>query len=152
MPAFDQDPMAVDDSFDSESLPAEPLYPEIDDGSRRATVFEIPDEHDVQPFTSKAETLRAELTDFEFERRAQKLKTEEPWAPFQSVGEWEMAEWAMRSGVSQGELDKFLQLREVCLWVTHLHALTSFQDPEVEFFLWQQARILREDRRLTSRS
>ena len=33
------------------------------------------------------------------------------WGGFGKQGEWELARWMMKSGLSQGEIDKFLKLR-----------------------------------------
>lgn len=43
----------------------------------------------------------------------QRAANEEPWAPFNSLSDWELARWLMRSSVSQGEIDKFLKLDAV---------------------------------------
>lgn len=51
-----------------------------------------------------------------------------PWAPFDSAEEWDLARWLIRSGLSQTEIDKFLKLdivsssmlRSDTLELTHL--------------------------------
>ncbi|KAG6916634.1 hypothetical protein DXG01_006054 [Tephrocybe rancida] len=37
----------------------------------------------------------------------------EPWAPFSNQAEWELAEWLMKSGVSQEKIDSFLKLEAI---------------------------------------
>ena len=34
----------------------------------------------------------------------------EPWAPFKDIEEWELVQWIMQSGLSQGATDKYLKL------------------------------------------
>lgn len=36
-----------------------------------------------------------------------------PWAPFQSLDEWELARWLLQSELSQKDMDKYLKLRIV---------------------------------------
>ncbi|KAF9064664.1 hypothetical protein BDP27DRAFT_1230135, partial [Rhodocollybia butyracea] len=44
---------------------------------------------------------------------AQKVEGLEPWFPFQSEDEWELAPWLMESGASQGKIDWFLKLNKI---------------------------------------
>jgi hypothetical protein len=87
--------------------------PRWDDGARGATGFEAPDDHHVEQ-SRGAEPLRAGWTAFEQQQRAQNAAGQPSWAPFKDREEWEFAEWAMKSGLSQGELDKLLKLDAVC--------------------------------------
>ncbi|KAF8219804.1 hypothetical protein L208DRAFT_1546205 [Tricholoma matsutake] len=38
---------------------------------------------------------------------------QEPWFPFPSEDEWELARWLMESAVSQSKIDSFLKLKAV---------------------------------------
>ncbi|KAJ3926270.1 MAG: hypothetical protein NXY57DRAFT_1051450 [Lentinula lateritia] len=42
----------------------------------------------------------------------QKAEGMEPWEPFASEDEWELARWLMESGASQGKIDSFLRLNK----------------------------------------
>lgn len=46
-------------------------------------------------------------------RQEQVERGEEPWAPFESEAEWELARWLMTSGVSQNKINDFLKLNKV---------------------------------------
>ena len=67
-------------------------------------------------------------TSFEFYRKQQKEARVEPWSPFESEDEWELARWLMSTGVSQKKMDTLLKLKMVirCLpcsqnkWLTHM--------------------------------
>ncbi|KAJ3864827.1 hypothetical protein EV359DRAFT_72791 [Lentinula novae-zelandiae] len=48
-------------------------------------------------------------TSFEIYREQQKTDGSEPWEPFQSQDEWELARWLMESGASQTKIDSFLK-------------------------------------------
>ncbi|KDQ12055.1 hypothetical protein BOTBODRAFT_82144, partial [Botryobasidium botryosum FD-172 SS1] len=50
-------------------------------------------------------------TTFEKMREEQQAKKEMPWAPFASLEEWALAEWLIKSEVSQAKVDDFLQLK-----------------------------------------
>lgn len=50
---------------------------------------------------------------FEEWRRDQKGKKEQPWSPFESREEWELAQWLITSGISQKKIDSFLKLKMV---------------------------------------
>ena len=41
-------------------------------------------------------------------REAQKENGYEPWVPFKDIEEWELAQWIMQSGLSQGATDKLI--------------------------------------------
>ncbi|KAK7438195.1 hypothetical protein VKT23_018125 [Stygiomarasmius scandens] len=53
------------------------------------------------------------LTPFEKLRQKQCSESSEPWAPFQSEKEWELARWLMGAGVSQKKIDEFCKLKAV---------------------------------------
>lgn len=59
-------------------------------------------------------------TNFEFHREQQKEAGVEPWSPFESEDEWELARWLMSAGVSQKKMDTLLKLKMVikifCHW------------------------------------
>ncbi|KAJ3830867.1 hypothetical protein F5878DRAFT_514819, partial [Lentinula raphanica] len=50
---------------------------------------------------------------FERYRREQIQAGVQPWSPFQSEDEWELARWLMESGASQGKIDEFLKLKKI---------------------------------------
>ncbi|KAI0694820.1 hypothetical protein C8Q76DRAFT_634235 [Earliella scabrosa] len=86
---------------------------------RRVTVEEVPDIEQgglpsrpwVEDFPREAGTpLRDGQTHFEEIRARKASQSESPWAPFESEEEWELAEWLMKSGISQKALDKYLKL------------------------------------------
>ncbi|KAJ7121947.1 hypothetical protein C8R43DRAFT_1148665, partial [Mycena crocata] len=83
-----------------------------------ATVEEVADDDDdwVQPFPEEqaAGATYAECrTQFERMRDEQKQGNLEPWHPFESEEEWELAHWMMTSGISQTKTESFLKLRKV---------------------------------------
>lgn len=41
-------------------------------------------------------------------REAQKENGYEPWVPFKDIEEWELVQWIMQSGLSQGATDKLI--------------------------------------------
>lgn len=47
---------------------------------------------------------------FHTAQREQHEANLDPWSPFASRQEWELAEWMMQSGISQGDMDKLLNL------------------------------------------
>ena len=52
-------------------------------------------------------------TRFDRIKRMQQAAGEPTWAPFNSLADWELFRWLVQSGVSQGEIDKFLKLESV---------------------------------------
>ncbi len=79
----------------------------------------------MQAFPEDAEAekmLRPCQTSFEAYCEQQKAANQEPWAPFGSEEEWELAWWLMESGVSQKKIDSFLKLKKVA--TAGLYALT----------------------------
>lgn len=52
-------------------------------------------------------------TPFELHRDAQRAKGLPPWAPYDSLEDWELASWLIKSGVSQSRIDSFFKLRKV---------------------------------------
>jgi hypothetical protein len=52
-------------------------------------------------------------TQFEILRERQKAEDEEPWFPFPSEDEWELARWLMESAASQSKIDSFMKLKAV---------------------------------------
>ncbi|KAI0693079.1 hypothetical protein BC835DRAFT_1306895 [Cytidiella melzeri] len=43
-------------------------------------------------------------------RRKEGISDQNPWSPFESKEEWDFVRWAMESGISQGDIDKYLKL------------------------------------------
>ncbi|THU94435.1 hypothetical protein K435DRAFT_668433 [Dendrothele bispora CBS 962.96] len=54
------------------------------------------------------------LTPFESLQYKQQAENLEPWAPFQSGKEWELARWLMEARISQKRIDEFCKLQMVC--------------------------------------
>ncbi|KAJ7574917.1 hypothetical protein C8J56DRAFT_802318 [Mycena floridula] len=59
------------------------------------------------------EALRPCQTVFEDFREEQKKHGDEPWAPFKSEEDWELARWLMESGASQTKINSFLKLKKI---------------------------------------
>ena len=90
--------------------------------SQQACVEEVEDEEAggsprwVEDYPGNAgETKSQGQSYFECWREAQKENEYEPWAPFKDLEEWELAQWIMQSGLSQGATDKYLKLPIVSL-------------------------------------
>ncbi|KAG6863574.1 hypothetical protein C0991_004977 [Blastosporella zonata] len=47
-------------------------------------------------------------------RKKQEAAGHQLWAPFSNQAEWELAEWLMTAGISQGKIDLFLKLESIC--------------------------------------
>jgi len=106
-----------------DSAPAPSLQQER---HRRATVEDAPDEDDA-PKLPEGEvwiddydedrqagaTGQPCKTSFEFHRDQQREARLEPWSPFESEDEWELARWLMSAGVSQKKMDTLLKLKLV---------------------------------------
>ncbi|KAJ3756732.1 hypothetical protein EV360DRAFT_47473 [Lentinula raphanica] len=56
--------------------------------------------------------------EFEEYRQEQMKAGLQPWSPFQSEDEWELARWLMESGTSHGKIDQFLKLNKVCILIS----------------------------------
>jgi len=93
---------------------------------RRATVEDVPDEDDAPKLPQgevwiddyDEERLAGATgepckTSFQFHRDQQKEAGLEPWSPFESEDEWELARWLMSAGVSQKKMDALLKLKMV---------------------------------------
>ena len=52
-------------------------------------------------------------TRFDRIKHTQQAAGEPTWAPFDNLADWELFRWLVQSGVSQGEIDKFLKLESV---------------------------------------
>ena len=65
------------------------------------------------------EKKREVKTQFEILREKQKVEGLEPWFPFPSEDEWELARWLVESGASQSKIDSFLKLKAVCTCLSH---------------------------------
>lgn len=68
----------------------------------------------VRDFPSPAGSpIRECQTKFQEFRNRQRDRGDEPWAPFKSEADWELARWLMESGASQTKIDSFLKLESV---------------------------------------
>lgn len=83
------------------------------DGYRDPTSYELPDQHFVEPHPVLCMPLKPCTTAFAEMRAKQLAAGKDPWAPFEDMGQWELAEWAMKSGMTQAALDAFLRLSKV---------------------------------------
>ncbi|PPQ82936.1 hypothetical protein CVT26_004943 [Gymnopilus dilepis] len=89
--------------------------------SRRATVEDVEDEDDprnraryVEDWPGNAGTIKGTgLGVFEAHQRERQRDGREPWYPFESKEEWELAKWIMSSGISQAKTNDFLKLSSV---------------------------------------
>ncbi|KAK6977749.1 hypothetical protein R3P38DRAFT_2747985, partial [Favolaschia claudopus] len=87
----------------------------------RPTVEEVEDEEDkfIQPFHPQYQAgaiFRDEQpfeTEYKSLRREQEKENLPPSAPFETREEWELAQWLMTSGISQGKMDELLKLKAV---------------------------------------
>lgn len=86
---------------------------------RRIEADSVVDEKSVlvEPYPSQGDPCEAApgKTPFELYRQEQKAKGLPPWAPYDSLADWELAEWLIKSGVSQSRIDSFFKLRKVSL-------------------------------------
>ncbi|KZP30194.1 hypothetical protein FIBSPDRAFT_908162 [Athelia psychrophila] len=119
--------------YDSDDAPPDPSSDhdpsgfdgdEPEPASKRARVEEVEDEQAppifgrepfVEPYPEEKEAGKIygrTRTSFE-EIRVNQSEGEEPWAPFESEAEWEVARWMMRSGISQKETESFLKLEKI---------------------------------------
>ncbi|KAJ7170292.1 hypothetical protein C8R43DRAFT_1120723 [Mycena crocata] len=120
--SLDED-MSVDPPIPSQSNDAQPKIDapaEIPARSKRprATVEEVEDKDDgwTQDFPEdqRAGAILEECcTQFEKIREGQKDAKQEPWYPFESQDEWELAQWLMTSGLSQAKREEYLKLKAV---------------------------------------
>jgi hypothetical protein len=112
-----------------------------DHRSKRARVDDSDDDENFQPTNinfivdypedARAGAILEDTNDgletrFEKIRRTQQVAGKPAWAPFDSLKDWELSRWLIRSGVSQSEIDKFLKLEAVrMLFVMPAHDVDS---------------------------
>jgi hypothetical protein len=92
-----------------------PLLPQ----SQRAHVEDVSDEDDepspifsryIKPYPRPVgQPLRPGKTKFEILKEKQEAGKQQPWAPFESREEWELATWLMKN-VGQKSTDEYLKL------------------------------------------
>jgi Plavaka transposase len=70
-------------------------------------------------------------TQFEILREKQRAEGREPWFPFPSEDEWELAHWLMESTASQSKIDSFLKLKAVHVLLVMIITLDSSIIPKV---------------------
>jgi hypothetical protein len=94
--------------------------------------------------------LWKDQTKFEEIRDTQKHLEQLPWAPFESVEEWELARWLMLSGLSQTKIDAFLKLAIVRTKYSHLrndaHTVPNIDQRSCWPFICDQSSVSQEDR------
>jgi len=100
---------------------ADNRYPETRNQSRRAWVEDVAEDDNIpqyasndcwfESFPTPAGTPKGRgRPKFEKHGDRQKAEGSDPWSPFASKEEWELARWLMGSGVSQTKIDEFLKL------------------------------------------
>lgn len=110
------DPLVIDS--EEESMPTTP--------SRKRPYVHVEDDKEVEPpeadlvyiqefpAHSRAGWKKGEVeTPFEILRKKQIAEGQEPWFPFPSEDEWELARWLMGSVASQSKIDLFMKLKTV---------------------------------------
>jgi hypothetical protein len=112
------DPLVIHDS-DEETIPTP------SSSKKRHYVESSDEEEDEQPHADfvyiqefpahfRAGWKKGEFqTQFEILRERQKAEGQEPWFPFPSEDEWELARWLMESAASQSKIDSFMKLKAV---------------------------------------
>jgi hypothetical protein len=133
------DPPVIQDS-DEETIPT------ASSSQKRHYVEDLDDDRDedeppeagfvyIQEFPAhfRAGWKKGEVkTQFEILRERQKAEGQEPWFPFPSEDEWELARWLVESAASQSKIDSFLKLKAVrtCLSHRYLSFRTHNQYPK----------------------
>lgn len=106
---------------------APPFEPDLPPRKRRrgVTLEEVPDEEAlpngrvVESHPSAGWTYRGVVpTEWETRRSEDERDQHDPWFPFDSLDDWELARWLMTSGVSQEKIDGYLKLHIVCLSIS----------------------------------
>ncbi|KAK0481058.1 hypothetical protein EDD18DRAFT_1113172 [Armillaria luteobubalina] len=89
---------------------------------KRAHIKDVEDEGDISngperwvedfpsPTGEPLHSRGSQETTFQHLRHEKMEKGEEMWAPFESRDEWDLVQWLMKAGVSQYEMEMFLQL------------------------------------------
>jgi hypothetical protein len=97
-------------SHESNSSPTNPVPPQLvhEDVWRQLTSGEL-----YQTIAGAGEGLRQCVSTFEKLREEQTCKGQDPWDPFQSLDEWELARWLVVHGVSKSAVDELLKLKIV---------------------------------------
>ncbi|KAF7333704.1 hypothetical protein MVEN_02326700 [Mycena venus] len=109
----------ADPPHDAPSPEARALPGGTSPGKRpRATVEEVADEderweQDFPEDLAAGDILDECKTQFEKLQHKQKTAGRQPWHPFESEDEWELARWLMTSGLSQSKIDEHLKLKVV---------------------------------------
>lgn len=101
--------------FDNPSLEPQSDNPVIPPPKRRRIEVDAEKPVFVEPFPLQGDPCEAVRgrTPFEVYREEQTAKGLPPWAPYDSLADWELAEWLIKSGVSQSRIDSFFKLRKV---------------------------------------
>ena len=104
-----EDPISHDDRTSPSNTPAAPI-------DQRARVEDVDDNEDnscerwIEDFPQPVGVpIRPAKSYFETVRDNQKQHGEEPWAPFQDIEEWELAQFLMLN-LGQNAMDKYLKL------------------------------------------
>lgn len=105
----DTDPLPLEYEGAAADTPIDQALP-----SQRVSVEDVEDDGNnywIETFPKPAGTKKGRaLSRFEKLREMQKEEGDEPWAPFESEDEWELARWMMTSGTSQKKMDALLKL------------------------------------------
>jgi hypothetical protein len=95
--------------------------PSLPPSPKRTRMEEVPDDADTEhrwtepcPEEYKAGGMFGYApTRFETIRKVQQERNLQPWAPFDSKKDWELAKWVIESGTSNKDADKLLKLESV---------------------------------------
>lgn len=110
----------VEDDFEEEDENSRGGFELFPDNSVHEAGKAEPDEIHTEafPFTPNNKPLKIPMTQNDFP--PQRSDFENPWDPFKSMAEWEMAEWLMSCGLSNGERDRFFNLDHVSYYKSNL--------------------------------
>ena len=155
------DPPVIQDS-DEETIPtASQKRPYVEDSDDEDDEPRKPDSVYIQEFPAhlRAGEKKGEIkTQFETLRERQKAEDLEPWFPFPSEDEWELARWLVESGASQSKIDSFMKLKTVCTCLSHrkllfkLNCYPNLKDQRRSTNLQKRSRIFQIHRCTASRT
>ncbi|KAG8912619.1 hypothetical protein FRC01_004991, partial [Tulasnella sp. 417] len=91
--------------------PAEPSTPSSTSSEPSSGPTELPTYTTHHPTKPAGTSFEKYLTTFEIHYASQHLTRTPSYHPFQSQGEWEFAEWIMKSGISHRDTDRLLKSR-----------------------------------------
>ncbi|KAF7292121.1 hypothetical protein MIND_01239100 [Mycena indigotica] len=91
-------------------LPASPPTFDRPPTPKKARVEDVEDD----PIEREAGKQKRRVeTPFEEQEAIHEKQGEKPYTPFESLDDWDLAQWMVRSGLSQGKIDEFLHLKAI---------------------------------------